>query len=86
MSREMKEMKSRSVKQNEQVNTLKNKWDQDAQINFMGGISYRVDPLDTLKMISASFIFGEPQYYRDGDSSQAKVLDGVCAVAKEFTP
>ena len=81
----MKEMKSRSVKQNEQVNTLKNKWDQDAQINFMGGISYRVSPLDTLKMISASSIFGEPQYYRDGDSSQAKVLDGVCAVAKEFT-
>ena len=81
----MKEMKSRSVKQNEQVNTLKNKWDQDAQINFMGGISYRINPLDTLKMISASSIFGEPQYYRDGDSSQAKVLDGICFVDKEFT-
>ena len=34
-------------------------------INFMGGISYELNPLDTLKMISASSIFGEPQYYRD---------------------
>ena len=34
--------------------------------NFMGGDSYVVNPLDTLKMISASSIFGEPQYYVDG--------------------
>lgn len=34
--------------------------------NFMGGISYEVNPLDTLKMITASSIFGEPQYYRRG--------------------
>lgn len=34
--------------------------------NFMGGESYRVNPLDTLKMITASSIFGEPSYYRDG--------------------
>lgn len=33
-------------------------------VNFMGGISYELNPLDTLKMISASSIFGEPQYYR----------------------
>ena len=32
--------------------------------NFMGGDSYRINPLDTLKMISASSIFGEPSYYR----------------------
>lgn len=41
-------------------------------VNFMGGISYELNPLDTLKMISASSIFAEPQYYRnsgmkDGD-------------------
>lgn len=33
-------------------------------VNYMGGISYKFDPLNTLKMISASSIFAEPQYYR----------------------
>lgn len=32
----------------------------------MGGISYELNPLDTLKMMTASSIFGEPQYYNDG--------------------
>ena len=32
--------------------------------NFMGGDSYTINPLDTLKMVSASSIFGEPSYYR----------------------
>ena len=35
-------------------------------INFMGGESYLINPLDTLKMITASSIFGEPSYYRSG--------------------
>lgn len=34
--------------------------------NFMGGTSYELTPLNTLKIIAASSIFGEPQYYRDG--------------------
>lgn len=34
--------------------------------NFMDGESYVYSPLATLKMISASSIFGEPSYYRDG--------------------
>jgi hypothetical protein len=34
--------------------------------NFMGGNSYKLSPLQTLKIIAASSIFGEPQYYRDG--------------------
>lgn len=34
--------------------------------NFMGGESYRIHPLDTLKMVTASSVFGEPSYYRDG--------------------
>lgn len=34
--------------------------------NFMDGESYSYSPLATLKMISASSIFGEPSYYRDG--------------------
>jgi len=34
--------------------------------NFMGGNSYRLSPLTTLRIVAASAIFGEPQYYRDG--------------------
>ena len=44
--------------------------------NFMGGISYEYNPIDTLKMVSASSIFGEPQYYRDGEFSKATIKDG----------
>ena len=48
-----------------------------AEVNYMGGISYRIDPLDTLKMVTASSIFGEPQYYRDGEFAKASLNDGV---------
>lgn len=34
--------------------------------NFMGGESYKVNPLMTLGMVAASSILGEPSYYRDG--------------------
>lgn len=34
--------------------------------NFMGGDSYKLTPLTTLRMIAASSIFGEPSYYRNG--------------------
>jgi hypothetical protein len=40
-----------------------------AEVNYMGGISYKINPLDTLKMVTASSIFAEPQYYRDGDGN-----------------
>ena len=39
-------------------------------INFMGGTSYTLDPLQTLKMIAASSIFGEPKYYRTSGLKQ----------------
>lgn len=45
--------------------------------NFMGGYSYEVNPLDTLKMVTASSIFGEPQYYRDGEFREKHVKDGL---------
>lgn len=38
--------------------------------NFMGGDSYIINPLDTLKMVTASSIFGEPAYYRGSRSSR----------------
>lgn len=36
----------------------------EAVTNFMGGDSYVINPLDTLKMVMASSIFGEASYYR----------------------
>ena len=42
-----------------------------AVINFMGGMSFKLNPLETLKMIAASSIFGEPSYYR----TDSKVRD-----------
>ena len=53
--------------------------------NFMNGISYRINPVDTLKMISASSIFGEPQYYRAGENAKATILDGVYGINRLFT-
>ena len=56
-----------------------------AVVNFMGGTSYEINPLDTLKIVTASSIFGEPQYYRDGEFAEKTALkDGVYGVAKEM--
>lgn len=52
--------------------------------NFMGGVSYEYNPIDTLKMVTASSIFGEPQYYRDGEFSKATVKDGIYEIDKYF--
>ena len=49
-------------------------------VNYMGGVSYRWNPLDTLKLVTASSIFGEPAYYRNGAFAEAgidKVTDGI---------
>jgi hypothetical protein len=35
------------------------------EINFMGGNSYKLSPLETLKIIACSSIFAEPSYYRE---------------------
>ncbi|MGF7535007.1 hypothetical protein AAGG74_15160 [Bacillus mexicanus] len=44
--------------------------------NYMGGTSFKVDPLTTLKMVTTSSIFGEPQYYRHGEFQQRNARDG----------
>jgi len=41
--------------------------------NFMGGNSYKLSPLQTLKIVAASSIFGEPQYYKDGIKAKASI-------------
>ena len=48
-----------------------------AEANYMGGISYKINPLDTLKMVTASSIFAEPQYYRDGKFAPATICDAI---------
>ena len=53
--------------------------------NFMGGVSYTINPLDTLKMISASSIFGEPAYYRNGEFESGIVRDSVYATHRLFS-
>lgn len=60
--------------------------DKKAVINYMGGISYEVNPLMTLKMVSTSSIFGEPQYYRDGEFEDASVGDGCYSTHQAFLP
>ena len=47
--------------------------------NFMGGDSYVVNPIDTLKLVAASSIFGEASYYRKD------VKDGRYSWKKEFS-
>lgn len=53
-------------------------------LNFMGGVNYELDPLETLKMISASSIFGEPQYYRNGEFDGMKVADAYFGMDSLF--
>lgn len=60
-----------------------------AVVNFMGGESYQVNPLDTLKMITASSVFGEPSYYRRGSVKDARykscrLLDGCLLFADSW--
>lgn len=45
----------------------------EATVNFMGGTSYKINPLDTLKMITASSIYGEPSYYVDSNSAEKTI-------------
>ena len=49
----------------------------EAVQNFMAGTSYKLSPLNTLKIIAASSIFGEPQYYRDGEGGAPKAIKNV---------
>ena len=51
--------------------------------NFMGGTSYTLDPIQTLKMIAASSIFGEPQYYRkSGFGGKSKIREGLISYSE----
>lgn len=61
------------------------KEDKNRVVNFMGGYSYVINPLDTLKMVTASSIFGEPQYYREGEfAEKAALKDGRYSIDPLF--
>ena len=63
---------SKAVSEMNQINSLR--LDETVK-NFMNGDSYVINPLDTLKMITASSIFGEPAYYRGSRNRKAYVVD-----------
>ena len=76
---------SKAVAEMREVNELRL---DETVINFMGGDSYVINPLDTLKMISASSIFGEPSYYRGSDKSPSyvvnKLIKDFSVIPEEF--
>lgn len=49
----------------------------ETEVNFMGGLSYTINPLDTLKMITASSIYGEPSYYIDSNTNKKTLSKAV---------
>ena len=53
-------------------------------VNFMDGESFKINPLDTMKMVTASSIFGEASYYRDGKIGN-KVIDARYKLNKLVT-
>lgn len=63
---------SKAASEMNQINSLR--LDETVK-NFMNGDSYVINPLDTLKMVTASSIFGEPAYYRGSRSRRAYVVD-----------
>lgn len=63
-----------TVKENRSAETTK------AVTNFMASVSYEINPIDTLKMVSASSIFGEPAYYRNGTFAEKTIHDGTYRV------
>lgn len=67
---------AKKVAQMKEVNELR---PDEIVENFMGGDSYKLDPIDTLKMIAASSIFGEASYYRKD------VKDGRFSWQRDYT-
>ena len=58
----------------------------DKVVNFMGGTSYKLTPLNTLKIIAASAIFGEPQYYKGGIVAKASVFNYTSSIDAHRIP
>lgn len=80
----MSKMTNATIANREAEKEVKDMTTKKAVTNYMGGTSYEINPLDTLKMVSASSIFGEPQYYRDGEFAEKGVKDGVYSLNPLF--
>ena len=63
-----------------EVRTSREKAVNKTVTNFMGGNSYEINAIDTMKMVTASSIFGEPQYYRDGAFKEKAIKDGLFCI------
>ena len=77
---------SKAAKAKNEINKLRL---DETVTNFMGGDSYKLNPLQTLKMVSASSIFGEPSYYRGSGMTPAyysvdKLLAGYTVLSDEY--
>lgn len=81
MSRISKEAAKMSAKEK----TRKELHLDEAETNFMGGTSYKLDPLETLKMVGCSSIFGEPQYYRASKKPEPKFYPLPVLIARNHT-
>ena len=71
-------------KMTQAVNNQRRTGRSNAVENFMGGVSYTLNPIETLKLVTASSIFGEPQYYRNGEFAEMGIKDGYYNVDKLF--
>ena len=77
---------SKAAKVKNEINKLRLN---ETVTNFMGGDSYKLNPLQTLKMVSASSIFGESSYYRGSGMTPAyysvnKLLAGYTVLSDEY--
>lgn len=53
--------------------------------NFMDGDSYKCDPITTLKLVTASSIYGEPSYYRSSKNSRREERGWVDSLVKDYS-
>lgn len=47
--------------------------------NFMSGTSFKLSAMETLRIVTTSSIFGEPQYYKDGDRAPRTIKNVLTA-------
>jgi hypothetical protein len=66
---------SRLNKYSKKENVDNNKLAVNKVTNFMGGNSYTVNPIDTLRMVTSSAIFAEPSYYRSNTEQPIRNRD-----------
>lgn len=67
----MSRLKSHAVKRSATVRATTKKHESEIVQNFMAGNSYKLNPILTAKIVTASGIFGEPSYYRNGLEDKA---------------